>query len=1074
MEVMSYRKTALVLGAASAALMFASPAMAGFWTPLDTVPRPNFVIGLDSSVTMGISPDCSPRACHGSGDPRTRLNIAKTDILATLPMFEPYFVFGGYNYSGCGSARVNSRVMPNPGNPAASFGAVSAMVGAAGHCGSSEKRFPGAAGPSVGCITPSAACVGDAPILTSMLSGGLPGLGIPAPATPTPASNFLCDTPAMLGQSYNLQASLLTKFGAGNFGWPRWDPASLNGGQVNADLCTPLGSVLTQVRVELNACLLDPTPIWDMSFLGTGAWCSPGTIAGNACTPGSLLETTCVCDDTQAGCISAVIPASECNKLLTWKARQQIGVCEMYSTAQPNRLGSFYTTQPDNIVNGQCRENVGIFITDGYQGHKAGVAAEATDALNFYRSADALSNLFVFRISNTSTPEANTMMNYVTGGQTNTAYDATDRATMQASFAKVLSRIYRGVYTGANVAMDRYQTRAVFHSFTVPGYSSTLPVTDDYLGFPSRIAVHNVNANGSVDPAPLYASDWTSRVNAAPTCGGNTYTGSGGVPGYVSGGNDTRRLGPGSRFRNNIDRNVTLAANSSDRDGDDVPDAHPSISYGRSYGFASGAALVVDGPHDAKPAGSDTAEMAAFAAFQANPTLSQRPRVIYYTDGGYVLGIHGGTYQTGAATYGSQKRSYDYDDSGAPAGTEVLRYQPSWLDPSRPANAGLSYLYDYRANDLIQQPLITGEIIAKEAYVEFNGTRDYRTILLGNQGKSGPGYFALDVSDPCSAPAFARDIRLPGGDYASAEPTLYQVPRSTAPIRRAALITTGGLGGSSNMYAYDIVSGVRLASVGLPSAGGQSYPTAPVCVDVTGEGSVTHCYVLRTDGYLARVEVVLDGFGAVANVTPVDGSGGNPTMAAGRRYFTSPVAYFGQDGTVNLVFGSGDYQNLTAAPASNAVFRTRDVATRQQGVPGGASQLDQVCRPNGVGNTEGIFNLGAGERVLSKPVVTGGVVAWTTYVSTTSGCVAGNGILYAMDFETCEDVLNPANTRPSGSSTGAGIPTSPVLHAQSETVLVQSSAGPTAGQVQTDAATTRSGGNPMLKRLYWRLKVDNP
>ncbi len=1071
---MSYRKTAFALGAASAVLVFASPAMAGFWTPLDTVPRPNFVIAFDTSVTMGIEPDCSPRACHGSGDPRTRLNIAKTDILATLPMFEPYFVFGGYDYAGCGSARINQRVIPNPGNPTASFNAVSAMVGAAGHCGSSERNYPGAGGPSVGCITPSAACVDDAPILSSMLSGGLPGLAIPAPATPVPASNFLCDTPAMTGQSYNLQASLITKFGAGNFGWPRWDDDSVDSAQVTTELCSPLGNILTQVRVELTACLLDPTPIWDMSFLDTGAWCDPAVIADEVCDSGSLLDDTCVCDDSDPGCVSAVIPASECNKLLTWKARQQIGVCEMYSTAQPNRMGSFYTTQPDNIVNGQCRENVGVFITDGYQGHRAGVAAEATDALNFYRSADALSNLFVFRISNTSTPEANTMMNFVTGGQTTTAYDATDRATMQASFAKVLSRIYKGVYTGSNMAMDRYQTRAVFHSFTVPGYSATLPVTDDYLGFPSRVAVHNVNPDGTVDPAPLYASDWASRVGAASACGGNTYSGQAGSPGYVSGGNDVSRLGPGNRFRNNVDRNITLAANSTDRDGDDVADSHPSITYGRSYGFAAGAALVVDGPDASKPASSDINEMSAFAAFQADPLMSRRPRVIYYTDGGYLIGIHGGTYQSGAGAYGMQNRTNDYDDSGAPAGTEVLRYQPSWLNPSQPANAGLSYRYDYQANDLIQQPLMTGEIIAKEAYVEFGGTRDYRTVLLGNQGKSGPGFFAIDVSDPCSAPAFARDIRLPAGDYASAEPTLYQVPRSAAPVRRAALITTGGLGGSSNLYAYDIVTGNQLASVALPSAGGQSYPTAPVCVDVTGEGSVTHCYVLRTDGYLARAEIVLDGFGAVANVTPVDGAGGNPTMSAGRRYFTSPVAYFGQDGTVNLVFGSGDYQNLTATPAANAVFRTRDLTTRQQGVPGGASQLDQVCRPNGAGSTEGVFNLGAGERVLSKPVVTGGVVAWTTYVSTTSGCVAGNGILYAMDFETCEDVLTPANNRPAGSSTGAGIPTSPVLHAQSETVMVQSSAGPTAGQVQTDAATTRSGGNPMLKRLYWRLKVDNP
>lgn len=1073
MEAMKYCKTAFALGAASAVILSGADASAGFWTPLDTVPQPNFVIGMDTSVTMGIRSDCS--SCHSPSNPNTRLNEAKTDILATLPMFKKYFVFGAFDYAGCGSAHVNSRVLPTPANPNASYNAVSSLVSGVGHCGSRENTFPSGGGPMVGCITPSAACVNDPPVVNSVLSGGVPGLGIPAPTIAIPNSNVACDTANPVSPTFNLAASLISKFGAGNFSWPRWDPATITGGQVNTDLCTPLRNVLTQVSAELNGCFVDPTTIWDMSFLGNNSWCDPGVIANNGCTGASPLNGTCVCDSTQAGCVSASIPSSECSKLLTFRARQQIGVCEMYSTAQTSRFGSYFLSQSDNIANGQCRENVGIFITDGYEGHQPGVAAEAVGALNFYRSADALSNLFVFRISSVFNGSANSMMSYVSAGQTNTAYQATDRATMQESFAKVLSRIYKGVYTGANMAMDRYQTRAVFHSFTVPGYNGSGPVSDNYLGFPSRISVHSVSPAGVVQPIPLYESDWTSRVNAPPTCGGYTLSGRTSAPGYMNGGNDAARLGPGGRFRNNVDRSVTVAANSTDRDGDDLPDNHPSLTYGRSYGFAAGAALVVDAPEDAKPATGDGNELSAYLNFRTNNAVQQRPRVIYYTDGGYLIGVHGGNYTPGSSLYGNQKLAFSYDDASAPAGAEVLRYQPSWLNPAAPGNGGLSYQYDYAANDLIQQPLIEGELIAKEAYVDLGGpTPVYRTVLIANQGKDGPGFFVIDVSEPCSPPSFARDIRLPAGDYASAEPTLYLVPRSSAPTRRSVLITTGGLGGSSNIYAYDIVTGNQMASRSLPSAAGQSYPSAPVCVDVTGEGVVTHCYALRSDGYLARVEVRLDSFGPVANLTPIDGSGNFPSMSAGRKYFTSPVAYFGQDGAVNIVFGSGDYQNLTSAAAANAVFRARDVTTRQQGVPAGPARLDQVCRPNGSGVTEGVLNLGPGERVLSKPIVSGGVVAWTTYVSASSGCVAGSGLVYAMDFETCEDVLSPGNSRPAGSPTGAGIPTSPVLHGQSETVLVQSSAGPTGGQVQSDAANTRSGGNPMLKRLYWRLKVDNP
>ena len=932
---MTIRKTAVAWAATTGVLLIGAPAMAGFWTPLDTVPRPNFIVGLDTSVTMGIRSDCS--SCHGPSNPNTRLNEAKTDILNTLPMFRNYFVFGGFQYSGCSYAKINTRVLPRPDNPPLSYAGVTNMVSSAGHCGSRENTYPGGGGASAGCITPTAGCAGDPPVLSALMSGALPGLSVPAPAIPDPTVNLACDTASPPQPTYNLAASMLGKLGAGNFGWPRWDAASLNGTQVLNELCTPLSNVLNQINAELNACFVDPTTVWDLSFLGGGfgGWCTPGTIAGNACTAVSVLNGTCVCDDTIAGCVSAAMPSSECGTLLTWKARQQVAVCEMYSTASAGRLGSYYLSQADNIANGECRENVGLFLTDGYEGHKAGVGAEAINALNFYRSADGLANLFVFRISNVFGSDANTMMNYVTGGQIGAAYLATDPATMQESFAKVLSRIYKGVYTGANMATDQYQTRAVFHSFTVPGYNPPpAPVTDSYLGFPSRISVHEIMPDGSINASPRFESDWTSRVTANPGCGP-----------FTVGGTDVTRLGPNGSFRNGVARGVTLGAGTTDRDGDGVADGHPGLTYGRSYGFAAGGALVVDAPRAANP-GTDAGEVSDYINFVTNLQIQQRPRVIYYTDGGYLLGIHGGTYQPGTFNYGTQKMNFEYDDSGAPAGAEVLRYRPGWLN-----NPTVNYTY--AVNDLLQQPLMTGELLAREARVRVSGTDMYRTVLLGNQGKEGPGYFAVDV-------------------------------------------------------------------------------------------------------------------------TPIDAGGNFPSMAGGRKYFTSPVAYFGTDGEVNLVFGSGDYQNLTSAPASNALFRVRDATTRQAGVPPGNTRLDQVCWPDGGGATSGMILLGAGERVLSKPIVASGVVAWTTYVSTTDGCVAGNGMLYAMDFETCQDVLNPGNPRPSGTNVGAGIPTSPVLHRQSESLLVQSSAGPTGGQVGTQAATTRTAGKLGVKRLYWRLDVDNP
>src|SRR5687768_6198619 len=83
-----------------------------FVNPLDTVPKPNVVIGFDHSVTMGIQRDCTN--CHAPGDPLTRLEVAKQDILQTLPLFKDYFVFGGFTYKGCNYAEITSSYLPSP------------------------------------------------------------------------------------------------------------------------------------------------------------------------------------------------------------------------------------------------------------------------------------------------------------------------------------------------------------------------------------------------------------------------------------------------------------------------------------------------------------------------------------------------------------------------------------------------------------------------------------------------------------------------------------------------------------------------------------------------------------------------------------------------------------------------------------------------------------------------------------------------------------------------------------------------------------------------------------------------
>jgi hypothetical protein len=173
---------------------------------------------------------------------------------------------------------------------------------------------------------------------------------------------------------------------------------------------------------------------------------------------------------------------------------------------------------------------------------------------------------------------------------------------------------------------------------------------------------------------------------------------------------------------------------------------------------------------------------------------------------------------------------------------------------------------------------------------------------------------------------------------------------------------------------------------------------------------------------------------------------------------------------VNLVFGSGDFRNLTSPAGQNFVYRVKDSGSRRNGAPSAGSTMTDICTQNGP-DRSGIFALGVGERLLTSPVIEGGVVAWTTYLAQTTGCMAGMTRLYAMDFETCRDAVGN-NARPAGQTVGLGLPSEPVLLRRTESFLVQTSAAPTGAQTQQVGVRTRGNGRPWTRMLYWRPQLD--
>ena len=1161
---------------ATAALFAPHVAAAELWNPLDAIPKPNAIVGIDTSVTMGISADCG--SCHSPGDSATRLELVKSSVLATLPLFDDYFLFGGFTYNGCGYAKVGDRALPpNPTDPDASLAAVTGLVSGATHCMHRERYFGQTMTDPVSTGYATVGGFRDVEVMQALMDGRLDGFDPMAPwriqscdtlpqgapcanwppkppmidppdpppeycscaeadchvadtsggstvrggcspgcapenvplgctcnsngccvytdcaadgycyvTLPDSQTTSLCDvqpapnppydpypcwgvggTPA----SWSDIASCITTNpsyvyyrnapacgpdttgGAGSSTWcvneeiqcgsggtfsvrarleaalatvafPRWYKRTLTPDQVEEEFCRPLRDAIRVVKAGMIGCAGGPLVVYpDPDAPG---FCDPTTIAQKACQSGSpfldMQQDDCVCDDSDPGCSQLRPATSACGTELDFKARQQVAVCETYN---PGVLRSYYLSQADNRVAGGCRENMAMLFTDGYMGQTAAVAVEAAQARDYYKSVDDDSNMFVFRVSNVFESDADALSGALGQGG---AFDATDTNGLQGSMSRVLNRAYRGVYAATSPSTSTFGSHVAIHSFTVPG-GGGMPPGDDYLGFPARISWHRVDHAGVILPEPLFETDWASKVDGAGSCGPS-----------VIGGSDVTHLGPGGNFRNGVSRWATIPANSVDRDGNGyADDTHPALKWGNFFSNGSTRPVVVEGPRDA-----------LHGAYDDFSAVERRPRAIYVMSNGYVLGFNGGTRNDVVSTYGGQNVSYGYTIDGD-SGREILRYRPSWLQDPRAT-------YRYDLNDLVQQPMMTGELVAAEIVFDEGETNaEAHTVLVGAQGKTGPGMFALDITHPCNITRLGEWV-LPGpADNASAAPTLGTVVVSGH--RTPAVVMTGGLGGSPSLYAFSLRDGALIWSRLLPPG---SYPTAPACVDVTGEGRMTHCYVLSEAGALLRVKVGTGGFEAPVDITPAGVVGG------GRRFGVEPVAFFGLNDEVQLVFGSGNFEDFDKPDAVNFLFKVSDDASRDVGVPPGPANLSSSCRTLGSGR----IGLQPGSRVITRPLVSNEIVAWTVLDPASTECSGGHTWLYAMDFDTCEDVLTDASgSPPAPHLVGEGFPGTPVLHSASKSLLVETSAAPTAGQ--TIAVGVRlPSSRPLVKKIFARPWVD--
>jgi hypothetical protein len=1081
------------------------------WDAVSTHPKPFLTLGMDTSVTMQIAADqvtgaCNPQGCHavwgswptgtvspptgtsfggqtwgpsGSptpGWPGVRLQNGTSDLLNTLTLFKNEFIYGGFRYDTCGGtvrghlpipgsgpqgyAITTYRTLPNILNPTLSYNNVVQMItdivnendfGPSGptayqSCEHREGYLAGGNSANINCINANCSPPNSSTLLAIAAAPGayFPGLSIPPiPTTPlacVPSGTF--DAPTFLAAQYS------------TWSMPHWD-AKPKLSEVQSLICDFLNTVFTNLDTQMAAC--NPTyktTYFNTSFLALGeaAWCDAVVMKNNMCDPPAPLANTCICDDDQNGCLAGASANSNCGVPLNFHARQQTAICESYD---PTTFGSVFTAQPDDVVNGGCRQNVALFVTDGYYGDEPGVQPEADQAVNipgpfkqpYWSPQDMLSNAFVFAEMPLS-PAADAMA--VSLGQT-AAKPAYNQTTLNVSFAEVVNRVERGVYFSASPSTDPYGTRVAITSFSIPGKQPAYP-NDDYFGHPTRVGWWNMNPATGQPTTRICETDWSGRAGFTQLL---TSSGLGGPPPAAV----EKALGPplsGELWDSSMPMLASVPDGTTDRNGDGVINGADTVGSNITYGYMlNGGAtqpVVVEKPTDIGSGG------VAGNLAGAEKIYATRDRAFYTMAGGYLFAFNGGTYAATARSVNGVQLGYDYNDSGASACTEFFRYLPTWVstDPRLPSNT------------LTPQTITNGQIAVRESQVAYTGAAsDFATVLVMTQGTGGPNFSALDVSLP-TAPSVLGEVSLGAGYYTTAEPTIYSFPATIAgkPAQQTVVVLTSGDGatGAPQLFSYNVRrTGVSaLSTVALPAG---NYPSSAICYDATGRGSVTNCVVLRDDGHLMRIGVDPATGVFIGPLLDMSGSYSGALSIGGLKFYTHPAVYTANDGSIAFVFGSGDIKNLARPPvAPNYMFKVVDSTNRNGAVQSSA----QVCVSNTGAFTSGQIALGAGEAVVSPPIVAKGVVAWSSYKPGATGCTQGTSYFYAMNYQTCQDAQNPGNNPPAGAAVGAGIATSPVFVRGSDSVLVSTSAGNSINKTVTARGTGLRIQRQAPAILYWR------
>lgn len=357
-------------------------------------------------------------------------------------------------------------------------------------------------------------------------------------------------------------------------------------------------------------------------------------------------------------------------------------------------------------------------------------------------------------------------------------------------------------------------------------------------------------------------------------------------------------------------------------------------------------------------------------------------------------------------------------------------------------------------------------------------TASDQVILIAGMRRGGGNYYALDVTD-LNNPQLLWQVNGGSGDFQAlaqtwSKPVLTKMPRfnsSSGEMEpRDVVLFSGGYDtaydpNSSDaaplpqtptgnaIYAVDLYTGSLVwKATGTTGSGdatessltvpgmNNAIPADVSAIDTDSDGVMDRLYVIDIVGKIFRVDFVNnDASTDAAKYVPIgrlfaDLSGDN------RRFFNAiDVSYskIGLQPMIHLSVGSGLRPHPLYAASSDRMYSVRDRYVYGN-LPAAAdftvlTQSDLTSTTSGANAsiTNGwYFDLGTGEKALSKSTTLGGYVFFTTYfppaASNTPSCTAklGTGALYAVKLSDSAPMIANSRHIPLNS---VGIPPSPLF-----------------------------------------------